>query len=170
MYGNAVSQPLSNVVTRIAHSLWYARRSMNYVKQARQSLKARTALLVPGLVWLAACTHTERLTREMTWSTESSAAGMNRLPGDAVRLTFVQSPKFHVRLQVPGLGEHLKAGSKRTVSVGFEIQCKRRKFALIRIRSVDGVSVQTNATNMLNEIDDLIPGKDAGPFPYSCRY
>jgi hypothetical protein len=105
---------------------------MNCLAASRQFLlKARAPLLVSALIWLAACIHTERLTRAMT---------------------------------------HLQGGQTREVTVGFEIQCKHRSFALIRIRSVDGVSVQTNSTNMLSEIDDFIPGKDAGPFPYSCRY
>src|SRR5947209_11791748 len=89
-------------------------------------------LLASGLVWLAACSHTESLICDMTWSSQADSVGLRTLPEGAVRLTFVQAPKFHVGLQVPNLKEQLEKAKKREVPVLFEIQCKHRQFAMIR--------------------------------------
>jgi hypothetical protein len=124
-------------------------------------------LLVTGLVLLIACSHTERSVHDMTWSSKSPDG---TLPEGAVRFSFVQVPKFHVGLRVSGLKEHLEAAQKRVVSVQFEIHCKHRGFALIRINSVDGFPVQSDAHNMWMEIANIVPGQDSGPFPGACWY
>jgi len=127
-------------------------------------------LLSTGLFWLTACSHTERIVRKMTWSTETPGSWKKPLPEGAVRFTFVQAPRFHAGLNVPGLKEHLQTANKTEVAVAFEIQCKRRNFALIRIRSVDGLQVQSDATNMWMEIEDFGLRTDSGPFPGACWY
>jgi len=86
-----------------------------------------------------------------------------------VRLTFVRAPKFHVSLHIPGLIEHLQSSRKRQVVVSFHLECKRREFSLIRVQSVDGLAVETNAHNMMMETDNVTRG-DPGPFPGACWY
>ena len=119
---------------------------------------------------LSACTHTETLLRTMTWSTQSDTPALGGLPKGAVRLTFVQAPKFHVRLNLPSVREHLEASRKPEVSVEFEVHCKHRQFSMIRVRSVDGVPVRTGPDNMVLESGSIVPGKDPGPFPGACSY
>lgn len=127
-------------------------------------------LSITALSWLAGCSHAEHSTREMSWSLESHVPGMRALPDGAVRLTFVQAPEFHVGLLVPGLIDHLQASGKKQIPVSFEIQCKHRRFSLIRIRSVDGLSVETRVDNMWLESSILGPRQASGPFPDACRY
>jgi hypothetical protein len=127
-------------------------------------------LLLTSIFLLAGCSHTERITREMTWSTESQVRGLRALPEEAVRLTFVQAPKFHAGLVIPGLSSRLRASGKAQVMVSFQIRCKHRMFSLIRIRSVDGVPVETRSDNMWIESSDVVPGRDPGPFPGACSY
>jgi hypothetical protein len=79
-------------------------------------------------------------------------------------LTFVEAPKFHVRLTLPSVREHLEAARKPEVSVEFKIYCKHRQFAMIRVLSVDGVPVRTGPDNMVLESGSIAPGKDPGPF------
>jgi len=123
-----------------------------------------------GLCWMTGCAHTETLLRKMTWSTQLDAAGTRELPTGAVRLTFVEAPKFHVRLTAPSLKQHLETARKSEVSVEFEVNCKHRQFSTIRVRSVDGVAVRTGPANMVLESDGVIPGKDPGPFQGACSY
>jgi hypothetical protein len=127
-------------------------------------------LAILGFLWLAACTHTEESTHTMSWSQEPLVGMHNRLLQGSVRFTFIDAPKFHVGLNIPGLAEHLKASGKNVVPVHFKIQCKQRHFALIRVLSVDGLPVQSNAANMWMESANVVPGKDAGPFPGACQY
>ena len=134
------------------------------------ALQGIVTLLIASALSSAGCGHTEHITREMTWSTEPQAPGLMALPQGAVRLTFVEAPKFHVVLRLPDLVKHLKASGRQQVKVAFEIRCTHRRFSLIRIRRVDGFTVETNANNMLNEVADFVPGQDTGPFPYSCSY
>jgi len=126
-------------------------------------------LAILGFLWLAACTHTEESTHTMSWSQEP-LVGMHTLSQGGVRFTFIDSPKFHVGLNIPGLAEHLKASRKNVVPVHFKIQCKHRHFALIRVLSVDGLPVQSSAANMWMESANVVLGKDAGPFPGACQY
>jgi hypothetical protein len=142
-----------------------------YVKNSLNAfLRTVIGLMIAGMFWLTACSHTEHITRAMTWSTEAQVRGLSALPEGGVRLTFVQAPKFHVRLVVPNLIKHLESSGKQQVTATFEIQCKRRQFSLIRIRSVDGISVETRPDNMWLEIPDFAPGHDTGPFPDACLY
>ena len=127
-------------------------------------------LLASGLMWLAACSHTESFIRDMTWSSEADSVGLRTLPEGAVRLTFVRAQKFHVGLQVPDLKERLENAKKPQVPVLFEVQCKHRQFAMIRIRSVAGIVVQSGPSNMWMESANVVPGQDPGPFPGVCRY
>jgi hypothetical protein len=127
-------------------------------------------LFAIGLLSLAACHHTENFIREMTWSTEKNSVGLRTLPEGTIRLTFVQAPKFHVALSFPGLKEHLEKAEKGEVPVLFEIQCKHRQLAMLRIRSVAGIVVQSGPSNMWMESASVVPGQDLGPFPDVCRY
>ncbi len=128
-------------------------------------------LLIAALSLLAGCSHTEHVTREMSWSVVSQVPGrIDTLPEGAVRLTFTQAPKFHEGVVVAGLVEHLQASGKERISVDFEIHCKRRRFSLIRIRSVDGLPVETTADNMWSELPGALEPQDSGPFPDVCRY
>lgn len=128
-----------------------------------------TLVLVVGLFPVVGCNHTERYTSEMTWSSDANPVGLRRLPEGAVRLSFVQSPAFHVGLQIPGLKERLESTEKRIVPVRFEIQCKHRQFHLIRVRSVDGFAVQTTRTNMWLE-KGYVDGPVPEPFLGACWY
>src|ERR1700730_2395347 len=110
--------------------------------QSNATRQALRALLFTIMFWLFACSHTEQITREMTWSTESHVSGMRALPEGGVRLTFVQAPKFHAGLVIPGLSTRLQTSGKAKILVGFQIQCEHRRFSLIRIRSVDGLPVE----------------------------
>lgn len=123
-----------------------------------------------AMLLVVGCRHTESVRREMSWSEESQVNGMRTLPEGAVRMTFVQSPKFHVGLVIPGLKQRLEASGKRQVSVDFEIQCYRRHFDVIRVSSVDGTAIKTRADNMWLESANVISGKDLGPFRFACSY
>ena len=94
---------------------------------------------------------------------------MRALPEGAVLFTFVEAPTFHVGLRVSGLKERLEASRREQIPVRFEIQCKNRHFALIRVSSVDGVPVKSDEKNMWLESASLTPG-GAGPFPGACSY
>jgi hypothetical protein len=144
--------------------------AQSYPRRLNARACVMTMLLLTSLFWLAGCDHTVALTREMTWSIESSAVGLRDLPEGGVRLTFVQTPKFHVGLRLPGLKEHLEQARKKEISVRFEIQCKHCQFAMIRVRSVDGISFQSGPTNMWMESASVVPGQDSGPFHGACRY
>ena len=130
----------------------------------------RVGLLALALGCLSACSYSEMFQRAMTWSTRSDAAELSELPPGAVRLTFSDAPKFHVQLQLPDIKKHLEAVQKPQVTVEFEIHCKHRQFALIRVRSVDGVPVRTGPDNMIMETGNVLPGKDPGPFPGACSF
>jgi hypothetical protein len=137
----------------------------------RRPIAKRVASLVAavGLFTAVGWNRTEWYTRDMTWSSAANPNGLRQLPEGAVRLTFVESPRISVGLQIPGLKERLENTGKRIVPVQFEIQCSHRHFALIRVRSVDGRAVQTSSSNMWTEIASVgSPGP--GPFPGACWY
>ena len=75
----------------------------------RSSAKSIACLVVVvGLFAVVGCNHTDRYTREMTWSSDANTVGLQRLPAGAIQLTFVESPILHVGLQIPGLKERLE--------------------------------------------------------------
>ncbi len=69
------------------------------------------------------------------------------LPEDAVRLTFVETPKFHVGVRLLALKSRLENSNRTEVLGDFEVKCKHRQ-SLIRIHAVDGFSAQTSADDM----------------------
>ena len=62
----------------------------------------------------------------MSWSDEPLPYPARSLPSNAVRLTFVRAPKYHLVLDTPGLRSRLKALGKKTVLVEFKVQQRLR--------------------------------------------
>ncbi len=80
------------------------------------------AILAIVLAFLSGCTRTYTVTREMSWADGELSAFARPLPAGAIRLTFLNSPKYHVVLESPALRRYLEQAQKRSVTVTFRVR------------------------------------------------
>ena len=78
-------------------------------------------VIVGSIIPVVGCSNARTISHEMWWSIESLPYPSRPLPPGAVRLTFEDSPKYHVVVVSPGLRSQLQAMGKKKVSVDFRV-------------------------------------------------